>query len=415
MKIYEVGGAVRDALLGEKVEERDYVVVGSTPEAMLDAGFEVIGKDFPVFLHPKTREEYALARTERNVGAGYTGFTFHASPEIALEEDLLRRDLTINAMARDDDGQIIDPYGGQKDLEAGIFRHVSPAFEEDPVRILRIARFAARFTEFTIADETMVLMKKMVARGDMNELVPERVWQEIARGIMSPLPSRMFYVLRECGALAVILPEFDCLWGIPQPEKYHPEIDTGIHTMAVLDLAASLGYSLRVRFSALCHDLGKGKTPPENWPSHHGHEDLGVPIVDEICDRLRIPNDCREVARLTAQEHSNIGRAWIMRADTVVEVFERCDAMRRPERLFDIVKAAECDYRGRGEPDGIFAQHVYTQKEFWKIAWSAANAIDAGGIAYAHLDNPKEIPAAIRVARIAAVRASTERFAITAS
>jgi tRNA nucleotidyltransferase (CCA-adding enzyme) len=287
MKTYIVGGAVRDAMLGLAIKDRDYVVVGATPAAMLAQGFIPVGKDFPVFLHPQTHEEYALARTERKTAPGYKGFVFHTDAAVTLEEDLIRRDLTINAMAQDENGQLIDPFGGRQDLAQKIFRHVSPAFAEDPVRILRLARFAARFPQFTVAPETNHLMQQMVTAGEVDALVPERVWQELARGLMEQQPSRMFAVLRECGALQRILPELDALWGVPQPAPYHPEIDTGVHVMMVIDYAASQHASLPIRCAALLHDLGKGATPPKQWPHHHGHELLGEKLVEQVCRRLK--------------------------------------------------------------------------------------------------------------------------------
>ncbi|MBU4499395.1 MAG: multifunctional CCA addition/repair protein, partial [Gammaproteobacteria bacterium] len=347
MKSYVVGGAVRDRLLGLPVADRDYVVVGATPEQMVALGYQPVGKDFPVFLHPGTHAEYALARTERKSGAGYKGFTVHASPDVTLEEDLSRRDLTINAIAEDSDGALIDPYGGQRDLAARTFRHVSEAFAEDPVRILRVARFAARFTAFTVAAETNALMRQMVDNGEVDALVPERVWQEIARGLMEAQPSRMFRVLRDCGALARLFPEIDRLFGVPQPPAHHPEIDTGVHVMLVVDWAAQQGFSLPVRFAALTHDLGKGVTPPELWPKHHGHEAKSVDLVRALCERIRVPADCRDLAVAVARDHGNAHRALELRAATVVELLERVDAFRRPDRFTEFLQACECDFRGR--------------------------------------------------------------------
>jgi len=292
MKIYSVGGAVRDELLGLPVQDRDYVVVGATPQQMAAQGFRPVGKDFPVFLHPVTHEEYALARTERKTAPGYAGFVFHTDADVTLEQDLIRRDLTINAIAKAEDGTLVDPFGGRRDLQAKVLRHVSRAFAEDPVRILRIARFAARFADFAVAPETNELMRQMVAAGEVDALVPERVWQELARGLMEAKPSRMFEVLRACGALARILPELDALWGVPQPPQHHPEIDTGVHVMLVIDVAASRRYALPIRFAALTHDLGKGATPPAEWPRHHGHEGRSAALVRAVCQRLKIPNDC---------------------------------------------------------------------------------------------------------------------------
>ncbi|MHB8760691.1 MAG: multifunctional CCA addition/repair protein, partial [Thiobacillus sp.] len=318
MKTYVVGGAVRDRLLGLPVTDRDHVVVGASPDEMLTAGFQPVGKDFPVFLHPHTHEEYALARTERKSGRGYKGFAVYAAPEVTLEEDLARRDLTINAIAEDESGTLIDPYNGRADLAAKTFRHVSEAFAEDPVRILRVARFAARFTEFVVAPETNALMRRMVDSGEVDALVAERVWQEIARGLMEAQPSRMFAVLRECGALARLLPEVDRLFGVPQPPEHHPEVDTGVHVMRVIDWAARQGASLPVRFAALTHDLGKGETAPELWPKHHGHEGAGVRLVRALGERLRAPAECRDLAVAVARDHGNVHRALELRPRTLV-------------------------------------------------------------------------------------------------
>lgn len=320
IRVYTVGGAVRDGLLGLPVQDCDYVVVGATPEAMVRLGFRPVGKDFPVFLHPRSHEEYALARTERKTARGYKGFQVFSSPDVTLEEDLIRRDLTVNAMAMDEDGQIVDPYGGQADLANKLLRHVSPAFAEDPVRILRVARFSARFAEFGIAPETMTLMRAMVADGEIDALVPERVWQELARGLMEDKPSRMFMVLRECGALARLMPELDRLFGVPQPPQYHPEVDTGSHSLMAADWAAGQHWPLPVRLAALLHDLGKGTTPTELWPRHHGHEGRGIELVKTVCARLRIPTDCRDLAVLVARDHGNVHRAEALRPATVLEL-----------------------------------------------------------------------------------------------
>ncbi|MDQ2989518.1 MAG: multifunctional CCA addition/repair protein, partial [Pseudomonadota bacterium] len=361
MKSYVVGGAVRDELLGLAVKDRDWVVVGATPEEMVRQGFRPVGKDFPVFLHPKTQEEYALARTERKTAPGYHGFVFHTAPDVTLEEDLVRRDLTINAIARADDGSLTDPFGGQADIRDRIFRHVSGAFAEDPVRILRLARFAARFADFSVAPETLALMRQMVGHGEVDALVAERVWQEIARGLMEATPSRMLAVLRECGALARIMPELDALWGVPQPALHHPEIDTGVHMMLVVDYAASRGFELAVRFAALMHDLGKGATPAESWPAHHGHEGMGLKLVEALCKRLKVPNECRELALMTAREHGNVSRAEILRANTIVNLFERCDAFRKPQRFAQMLLASECDFRGRGGAGDDFRTRPWPQ------------------------------------------------------
>ena len=355
MQIYLVGGAVRDHFLGRPVHDRDWVVVGATPQAMLEQGFTAVGKDFPVFLHPTTHEEYALARTERKNGHGYKGFAVHTAPNVTLEEDLARRDLTINSIAiksipssdKDDLSQYFDPYNGLADLQAGILRHVTDAFREDPVRILRVARFAARFTSFTVAPETMELMRAMVDAGDVAHLVPERVWQELSRGLMEAQPSRMLEVLRECGALAVLLPEVNQLWGVPQPAEHHPEVDTGMHTMMVLDMAAQLQTPLPVRFACLGHDLGKGTTPTDILPRHIGHEDRSAQLLVNLCARLRIPSDCSDLAILVAREHSNIHRSGTMQAASILRLLERCDAFRKPERMHQALLACECDARGR--------------------------------------------------------------------
>lgn len=399
MKSYVVGGAVRDRLLGLPVADRDYVVVGATPEQMVTLGYQPVGKDFPVFLHPGTHAEYALARTERKSGAGYKGFTVHASPDVTLEEDLSRRDLTINAIAEDSDGALIDPYGGQRDLAARTFRHVSEAFAEDPVRILRVARFAARFTAFTVAAETNALMRQMVDNGEVDALVPERVWQEIARGLMEAQPSRMFRVLRDCGALARLFPEIDRLFGVPQPPAHHPEIDTGVHVMLVVDWAAQQGFSLPVRFAALTHDLGKGVTPPELWPKHHGHEAKSVDLVRALCERIRVPADCRDLAVAVARDHGNAHRALELRAATVVELLERVDAFRRPDRFTEFLQACECDFRGRPG----YGTRDFPAPDFLAQALAVARAVDAGAVARASA--PDKVRETVFRARAAAVDA----------
>lgn len=409
MKTYIVGGAVRDRLLGLAVQDRDYVVVGSTPEQMIAAGFKPVGKDFPVFLHPKTHAEYALARTERKTAAGYKGFSFYTDPAVTLEQDLIRRDLSINAMAETPDGELIDPYGGQRDLALKLFRHVSQAFTEDPVRILRVARFAARFTDFTVAPETMDLMCSMVAAGEVSALVAERCWQELARGLMEEKPSRMFAVLRQCGALAVILPELDKLWGVPQPEKYHPEIDTGIHVMQVIDLSAQRQLPLPARFAALLHDLGKGCTDPRYWPSHHGHEQAGLPLIEQVCQRLRVPAECRDLALISAREHGLVGRAFELRSATIVELLARCDAWRKPQRFLSMLEVSACDHGSRaGQESAPFAQ-----REYLSGALSAAQQVDSGKIAADYMAQPAAIPEAIRTARIAAIQQFKKSYLIT--
>ena len=400
MQIFIVGGAVRDELLGRPSADRDYVVVGATPEAMLAKGFRPVGKDFPVFLHPQSHEEYALARTERKNGRGYHGFTFHAAPDVTLEADLARRDLTINAMAKADDGSIIDPFAGQQDLQNKILRHVGPAFAEDPVRILRIARFAARFADFTIAPETAALMRQMVVDGEVDHLVAERVWQELAKGLMESRPSRMFEVLRECGALARLLPEVDALFGVPQRADYHPEIDAGIHTLMVIDQAARRGFPLTVRFAGLTHDLGKATTPADILPRHLGHEERSVHLVEQMTSRLRVPNECRDLALLMARYHGNVHRAAELRAATIVTLFEKADALRRPERFRELLDACLCDYTGRlGWED-----RAYDSPQRLLSALAAVNQVPAGQIAAACTDKGS-IPERIHAARVNAVKA----------
>jgi len=399
VQIYSVGGAVRDELLGLTVQDRDHVVVGATPEEMARLGYRPVGKDFPVFLHPKTHEEYALARTERKTARGYKGFQVYAAPEVTLEQDLARRDLTINAIARDEHGQLTDPFGGVADLRARVLRHVSPAFAEDPVRILRVARFAARFADFHIAAETMELMREMVQNGEADALVSERVWQELARGMLERTPSRMFETLRNCGALARILPEVDRLFGVPQPEKYHPEIDTGIHVMLVLDYAAAQDYPLPVRFAALTHDLGKGTTPQEEWPRHIDHEQRGVELVQDICRRLRVPNDCRELALVAARHHGEAHRALEMRPATLLKLVLATDALRQRERFEHFLHACECDYRGRPGYQDL----PYPQAELLHTVLAAALSVDAGAVARQCTD-AAQIKLRVYEARLEAVK-----------
>ena len=406
MRSYVVGGAVRDELLGRPVTDRDHVVVGATPQQMLELGFRPVGKDFPVFLHPDTHEEYALARTERKTAPGYHGFVFHTSPDVTLEDDLVRRDLTINAMARADDGSIVDPYDGQADLRERIFRHVSSAFAEDPVRILRLARFAARFPDFRVHDSTLALMRSMVEAGEVDALVPERVWQELSRGLMEERPSRMFDVLRDCGALARILPELDVLWGVPQPPLHHPEVDTGVHIMLVIDYAASQKHPLEVRFAALVHDLGKGVSPSATWPAHHGHEFEGMKLVTAVCKRLKVPNECRDLALMTAREHGNVSRALQLRANTIVTLFERCDAFRKPERFAQMLLASECDARGRGHEEHPLRFEDYPQRPYLLRALEAARAVNAGEVAARYAEKRDRIPEAVHAARVSAVKAA---------
>ncbi len=394
MRIYTVGGAVRD-----DVQDRDYVVVGASPEEMLAKGFRPVGKDFPVFLHPQTQEEYALARTERKAGHGYKGFTFHASSDVSLEDDLARRDLTINAIARADDGTLTDPFNGQGDLAARLLRHVGPAFVEDPVRILRIARFTARLSDFSIAPETMMLMRQMVSSGEVDHLVAERVWQELAKGLMEKKPSRMIETLRECGALARLLPELDRLFGVPQRADYHPEIDTGVHVMMALDHSAQHQHALPVRFAVLLHDLGKGTTPKADLPRHPGHEARGIELVRDVCLRLRAPTDCRELALLMARHHGDIRRGPEMRAATIDKLLMSCDALRRPQRFAQLLEACACDYHGRlGWEDKPLAL-----ADLFPRALEAIQSIDAGKIADS-CSNPAQIPERLHGARTAAIK-----------
>lgn len=406
MEIYLVGGSVRDELLGIPVQDHDYVVVGATPEKMVQLGYRPVGKDFPVFLHPQTHEQYALARTERKISRGYKGFEVYTSPEVTLQEDLARRDLTINAIAKDSDGNIIDPFNGVADLEAGVLRHISPAFSEDPVRILRTARFAARFG-FRIAPETLSLMNEMVHNGEVDALVPERVWQEIARGLMEQHPSRMFYALRECSALARIVPEVDVLFGVPQPAHAHPEIDTGVHIMMAIDYAAVKNYSLLVRFATLTHDLGKGTTPPEEWPRHIGHEQRSIELVKGLCERIRVPKDERSLALLVAQFHGDVHQAEALKPATIANMLQIVDAYRKPVRFKEFLQACACDFHGRPG----YADRPYPQSERLNIALDAALRVDAGEIA-ARLSKtasdatnlPLEINAKVREARIASIK-----------
>ena len=397
MKVYAVGGSVRDQLLGLEVRDQDYVVVGSTPEEMQRLGFKPVGRDFPVFLHPDTHEEYALARTERKSGHGYRGFTVYASPDVSLEQDLERRDLTINAIARDQNGDIIDPFNGRTDLGNGILRHVSPAFAEDPVRVLRVARFAARFS-FAIARETRALMRQLVDNGETDHLVAERVWQEISTGLMETTPSIMFEILRDCGALARILPELDALFGVPQPEEQHPEIDTGTHVLLAIDYAARRQYSLAVRFAALTHDLGKGVTPPGQWPAHNGHEQQSVQLVESMCSRLRVPGNCRDVARLSARFHGDIHRALQLRPASILKVLTATDVFRKPARFEDILRASESDFRGRPG----FEEQAYPQADWFRAAGRAARRVNAGKIASA-VDESKQIKKLVDAARLDAI------------
>ena len=382
-KVYKVGGAVRDQLLGLPVNDTDWVVVGATPEQMTARGFVPVGRDFPVFLHPKTHEEYALARTERKNGMGYRGFVVHTAADVTLEEDLARRDLTINAIAGPEDwtktSELFDPYNGQQDLRDKVLRHVTDAFREDPVRILRLARFSARLTDFTVAPETLQLMREMVAAGEVDALVPERVWQEISRGLMEAEPSRMFNLLRDCGALERLLPELNRLWGVPQRAEYHPEVDTGVHAMMVLDMSARLQTSLAVRFACLCHDFGKGTTPADVLPRHIDHERRSVDLLLDVCERWRVPNDCKELAEVVAREHGNIHRSSELNPSAVLRLLERCDAIRKPERFEEALLACECDARGRLG----FEESAYPQRQRLSGALQAALAVETAPVAQA--------------------------------
>jgi tRNA nucleotidyltransferase (CCA-adding enzyme) len=408
MKRYVVGGAVRDRLLGRPVNDKDWVVLGATPQEMTDAGYLPVGRDFPVFLHPQTKEEHALARTERKTFAGYRGFEVHADPAVTLEEDLGRRDLTINAIAENEAGDLIDPYGGRRDLERKVLRHVSGAFVEDPVRILRLARFAARFDGFTVAPETMDLMRRMVESGEADALVAERVWQELARGLMEARPSRMFEVLRECGALQRLLPEVDRLWGVPQRADYHPEVDTGVHLMMVLDMAARLEASLPVRFACLGHDLGKGTTPAEILPRHLGHEQRSVELVRKLCERLRVPVACRELAEVVAREHGNVHRSAEFGPAAMVRLLERCDALRRPDRFADMLLACECDARGRLGLE----ESPYPQRDRLMQALSAAANVDSAAVAEQAMARGIKGPAVGEAVHEARTRAVAAAFAL---
>jgi tRNA nucleotidyltransferase (CCA-adding enzyme) len=373
LKVYLVGGAVRDKLLGLPQRERDWVIVGGTPETLLAQGYKPVGEDFPVFLHPQTQEEYALARTERKTGKGYYGFECYASPDVTLEEDLSRRDLTVNAMAITEQGEIIDPFQGQTDLKNKILRHVSPAFTEDPVRILRIARFAARFAPlgFTIAPETLTLMRSMVASNEVDALVAERVWQEMHRALGEVDSTQFFLVLRECGALQRIWPALDKLWGIPQPKQHHPEIDTGIHVMMALGIAVKLSRERLTRFAVLCHDLGKGESPPEMWPSHHGHEERGVPLIQAFCKRYRVPKEYANLAKLVSRFHLHCHRVFELKPTTLLKTLERLDAFRQPERFEKFLIACEADARGRSGRE----EAPYPQADRMREALQVAKAV----------------------------------------
>jgi tRNA nucleotidyltransferase (CCA-adding enzyme) len=405
MKTYLVGGAVRDALMGLAGSDRDWVVVGGTPEALVAQGYQPVGRDFPVFLHPDTHEEYALARTERKTARGYHGFAVHAAPDVTLEEDLARRDLTINAIAQDEHGHRTDPYGGERDIAVHVLRHVTDAFREDPVRILRVARFAARFPNFTVATETMNLMREMVTNGEVDALVSERVWQELSRGLMAAQPSRMLQVLRACGALQRLMPEVDKLYGVPQRAEYHPEIDTGIHLEMVLDQSARLNAPMEVRFACLCHDLGKGTTPADVLPRHIGHEQRSEKLTRALCQRLRVPVECKELAELVAREHGNIHQSLDFGAEAVLRLLVRCDALRRPDRFLLALQACECDARGRlGKEDVAYAQGPRLAKLL-----QAAQSIDSAAISTQALEEGlkgPEVGKRLDAARLAAIESA---------
>ncbi len=406
MKTYLVGGAVRDSLLGLAVKERDYVVVGATPAEMSARGFKPVGKDFPVFLHPDTQAEYALARTERKTGRGYHGFEFFSAPEVTLEEDLRRRDLTINAMAEDPQGTLVDPYHGRRDLEAHLLRHVSPAFVEDPVRVLRVARFAARFAPlgFRVADQTLTLMRRMSDNGEVDALVPERTWQETSRALLTKRPAVFFQVLRDCGALAHVFPEIDRLFGVPQPEKYHPEIDTGVHLMLVLEQAARLSDDLAVRFAALTHDLGKGTTPKDILPHHYGHEERSAKLAVSLSERLKVPRELRELAVIVARYHGLAHRAQELRAETLLKLLESTDAFRRPQRFEHFLLACEADARGRLRMENA----PYPQAGYLRAALGAARALDMPSLGIEKLEGA-EIGMRLQQARLEAIKKSIGR------
>lgn len=406
MQIYLVGGAVRDKLLGQHVKDKDWVVVGATPQAMLDAGYRQVGADFPVFLHPQTQDEYALARTERKAGHGYHGFTCYAAPDVSLEDDLIRRDLTINAMAEDASGHIIDPYNGQQDLKLRKLRHVSDAFSEDPLRVLRVARFAARLAPlgFTVADETLTLMQDIATRGELAHLTAERVWQETARALLENEPAVYFRVLRACGALAVLFPELDALFGVPQPVEHHPEVDTGEHVLLALTYAAQQQHGLAIRFATLMHDLGKGLTPADLLPKHHGHENKGLPLVRALCERLKVPNDCRQLALLAAEYHTHIHRLPELTPKTVLKVLQACDVLRRPERVNDLLACCEADARGRTDKEN----DAYPQADLLKQYTQAVRQVSPQTLIEQGFTG-KALGEALHKARLNAVRQIKEQ------
>ena len=407
MKTYLVGGAVRDEILGYPFSEKDWVVVGATVDDMLATGFQQVGKDFPVFLHPETKEEYALARTERKTAAGYKGFEVHAAPDVTLEEDLRRRDLTINAIAKDENGEYIDPYHGIDDINNKILRHVSDAFAEDPVRILRVGRFLARYAHlgFSVADETMMLMKTMVEAGEVDALVPERIWQEMQKALTERTPVKFIEVLRECGALKKIIPELDRLFGVPQPEEHHPEIDTGIHSLMVLEQACRLSAEADVRLAALLHDLGKGTTPEEEWPQHIGHEARGAKIVKKVCTRLRVPNDYRDLAERVACLHLHYHRALELKPSTVVKTLVQVDAYRKPGRSEKFLLACEADARGRPG----YEDRDFPQGDFFRLAFQASKDVDVAALREQGYENLK-LAERINETRVRAVAELKRRY-----
>lgn len=405
MQRYLVGGAVRDSLLGYPFHERDWVVVGATPQQMLDAGYQQVGKDFPVFLHPDTKEEHALARTERKSGKGYTGFSVYAAPDVTLQQDLLRRDLTINAIARADDGSLVDPFGGAADIKHKILRHVSAAFAEDPLRVLRVARFYARYAHlgFSVAAETQALMRQL--SDELITLTPERVWQETAKALSEQTPQAYFQLLYDTGALQVLMPELSALWGVPQPPQWHPEIDTGIHTLMVLTQAAALSPRIDIRFAALVHDLGKGITKPELWPSHHGHEHTGLPLIKQLCDRLRVPNDCRDLALLVCEYHQLVHRARELKSSTVLKLFDAIDLWRKPERLEAILLSCTADLRGRTG----FEQAEYPQADYLQALATAARQVNAKDLVAQGLTG-EAIKQGLQRSRLAAIKAAKQQL-----
>jgi len=400
---YLVGGAVRDSLLGYPFHEHDWVVVGATPQQMLELGYQQVGKDFPVFLHPDTKEEHALARTERKSGKGYTGFTVYAAPDVTLEQDLLRRDLTINAIAQADDGSLVDPFNGVADINNKVLRHVSAAFAEDPLRVLRVARFYARYAHlgFTVASETQALMQQLSSSGELQSLTPERVWQETAKALGEQTPQAYFQLLYDTGALKALMPELAALWGVPQPPQWHPEIDTGVHTLMVLQQAAALSPRIDIRFAALVHDLGKGVTKPELWPAHHGHEHTGLPIINQLCDRLRVPNDCRDLALLVCEYHQIIHRAHQLKSSTVLKLFDAVDLWRKPQRLDDILLSCKADLRGRTG----FEQAEYTQADYLQALAEAARQVNAKALVAQGLKG-EAIKTGLQCARLDAIKAA---------